>query len=174
MTDCILCNVDKGVVFEDDKCKAILPPTPAVPGHIILFPKEHFQIIEQVPDFLVAHMFNIANKLSIASFECVQAQGSNILINNGVAAGQLIPHFSIHIIPRSEKDSLNFDWNPKQMNQEQMSTIELKIKKAAKDIGGFELKEKKAPIKLEDKAPKKIKSSDKGENYLLKQINRIP
>lgn len=173
MSDCEYCNLkDMEIIYEDDKLTAVLAPRPAADGHIIVIPKKHYQIIEQIPDYELAYIFNIVNKIGIAAFEAVEAQGTNIMIENGVAAGQLVPHVSIHIIPRKENDGLNFQWQPKPLTEEQMSTIELNLKKASESIGAFETEEKKAPIKLTTKA-KKIKKG-KGENYLLKQLERIP
>ena len=169
--DCILCQ-EKDFIFEDDKCFAVLGDT--VKGHVILAPKEHFQILEQIPDFLIAHLFNVANKLSTAVFESFKAQGTNILVQNGVPAGQSIPHLSIHILPRYQDDGINFQWKPKQLTQEQFSTIELKIKQGSDNIGAFEKEEKKEPVKIEKKEPEKVKKIPKGENYLLKQLDRIP
>jgi len=156
-------------VFEDEKALAILSPHPCCAGHILLMPKEHFSIIEQVPDYLIAHLSKIVNKISIAVFEILQAKGTNVLIQNGVAAGQKTNHFMIHIIPRKENDGFNFQWQPKQLNEEQMSTIELNLKEVTKGIGEFE-KEENKPVKLDSE----IEKINKEDNYLIKQLNRIP
>jgi len=156
-------------VFEDEKALAILSPHPCCAGHILLMPKEHFSIIEQVPDYLIAHLSKIVNKISIAVFEILQAKGTNVLIQNGVAAGQKTNHFMIHIIPRKENDGFNFQWQPKQLNEEQMSTIELNLKEVTKGIGEFE-KEENKPVKLDSE----IEKINKEDNYLIKQLDRIP
>lgn len=174
--DCILCKIVKArkdLIYEDKDAIAVLAEKPAAIGHIIIIPKIHYQIIEQIPDYEIASLLNIANKISSAVFEALQVKGTNIMIQNGVAAGQTIPHVSIHIIPRDENDGINFQWQPKQLNEEQMSTVELNLKKGSESIGQFELEEKKEPIKLEKKT-EKIKETKKGENYLIKHLERIP
>ena len=178
MSDCILCSAVKGKskldkIYEDENFIAVMHPNPAALGHAIIFPKKHYQIFEQIPDYEIASLFNLTNKISIAIFEALQSKGTNIIVQNGVAAGQEIPHVSIHIIPRDENDNLNFQWPPKQLNEEEMSTVELKLKEGAKNIGTFEKEEKKVPIKIEEKT-EKIKQPEKGENYLIKQLERIP
>ena len=81
-----------------------------------------------------------------------------------------MPHTTIHIVPRKENDGLNLLWKPKQQSEEQMSTLELMIKEEAKKIAPFE-KEKPKPIEI--KKPEEIKPT-KEENYMIKQLKRIP
>jgi histidine triad (HIT) family protein len=174
---CIFCQTAQGKtklkkVYEDENIAAVMHPTPAAKGHILVFPKKHYQIIEQIPDYEIGDMLNKINKLSVAAFEAAKAQGTNIIVQNGVSAGQKIPHACFNIIPRSENDGLNFQWQPKQLSEEEMSTIELKIKEETANIGGFEKEEKKEPIEIEKKA-EKIEEG-KEENYLIKQLRRIP
>lgn len=169
---CAICDLikgKKGMLFEDEQIAIILAPKPAAPGHIILAPKVHAPILEQVPDFIIGKLFDKANKVSIAVFETLGAEGTNIIANNGIAAGQTANHFLLNVLPRRENDGLNFAWQPRQLSEEEMSTIELKLREESKDIGIFE-KEQEKP--KEEKKPEKIE--DEGENYLLKQLERLP
>ncbi|MCX8147195.1 MAG: HIT domain-containing protein [Candidatus Woesearchaeota archaeon] len=172
--DCRFCKMifDKNTskLYEDEKVVAMLEENPAAYGHVLVMPKEHYPIIEMVPDFIVSHAFAIANKISVALFESLHAHGTNIIVNNGIAAGQESAHFMINVIPRREKDGLNFQWAPKQLTEEEMSTVELQLKEEAKAIGNFQ-KEKQKPIEITEK-PRKIESSE--ENYLFKRVRRIP
>jgi len=173
MSDCDICKQIKernNLLYEDEKIAAFLSLNPATAGHIIIAPKQHAPILEQVPDFIVSELFIKANKLSIACFEAIGAEGTNIIIQNGIAAGQSVPHTTIHIVPRKENDGLNLLWKPKQQSEEQMSTLELMIKEEAKKIAPFE-KEKPKPIEI--KKPEEIKPT-KEENYMIKQLKRIP
>lgn len=175
MTECEYCQIAENKlkakkIYEDKQIVAVLTEKPASLGHIIIFPKKHYPIIENMPDYEVAHLFQIANKISTIAFETLNMQGTNVIVNNGVAAGQEKAHLCVHIIPRREGDNLNFDWQPKQLDEEQMSTIELKIKEETKEIGEFE-KEKQEPQKIDTKTEKV--SADEA-NHLIKQINRIP
>ncbi len=171
MTECEFCRlVEKGhKVYDDDKCAVVLHPSPASRGHMLVLSKEHFTIFEQVNDFLVEHMAKVANRASIALFDAVQAQGTNLIIMNGTAAGQKIPHFAINVIPRFPNDGLNFAWQPRQISEEMMSTVELQLKEDSKKVGDFE-KEKKEPIK-EQAA---VKLEQKEEDYLISHLRRIP
>jgi histidine triad (HIT) family protein len=166
---CELIKAKKGLLYEDEQIAILLAPKPAVAGHIILAPKIHAAILEQVPDFIIGKLFDKANKVSIAVFETLGAEGTNIIANNGVAAGQSVNHFLLNVMPRRENDGLNFAWQAKQLSEEEMSTIELKLREESKSIGIFE-KEKEKPKEV--KKAEEIK--DEGENYLLKQLERLP
>ncbi|MEM4239896.1 MAG: HIT family protein [Candidatus Woesearchaeota archaeon] len=166
---CDLVKAKKGMLFEDDQIAILLAPKPAVAGHIILAPKKHAAILEQVPDFVIGKMFDKANKVSIAVFETLGAEGTNIIVNNGIAAGQGVNHFLINVVPRRENDGLNLLWQPRQLSEEEMSTVELNLREGSKNIGIFEKEEEKPK---EEKKPEKIEEG--GENYLLKQLERLP
>lgn len=157
-------------IYEDEKVVAFLKDRPAAVGHILIVPKEHYPIIENVPDFIVSHIFQLANRLSSAIFESLNASGTNIIVNNGVEAGQDQPHFSVNIIPRRENDNLNLQWQGKQATEEELSTIELSIKEMSESIGDFK-KEKQKPI-IMDKEPDKVEDDE--QNYLTKSLRRIP
>ncbi len=173
MSECEICaaiKAKKGKLYEDEKVFAFLATKPCTTGHVILASKEHWPILEQIPDYIVAELFSKANKISMACFETIGAEGTNILIQNGVAAGQKHAHAIIHIIPRREGDKLNLNWKTKQLSEEEMGTIELTVKQEASNIGAFET-EKPKPVEI--KGPEKIEAGPE-EDYLLKQLERLP
>lgn len=177
--DCLLCSVvDNKVsawkVYEDKDILAILHPTPAGVGHILLMPKEHTAIFEQVPEFVTGRLFQVANKLSSVVFEALQMEGTNIIINNGISAGQKWPHFTINLIPRKTGDNLNFQWNVKQFNDDDMSTSELKLKNETKRITEPEIAEEEvAPLPVIERKVEKM-PGDEEDNYMIRQLRRLP
>lgn len=175
MSDCLICQQSAkkiGLVYEDEEIVALLSPTPAAPGHIIVAPKEHFMILEQVPDWVMGKLFNVANKLSVALFEGGGAQGTNLIIPNGVAAGQTVPHTALHIIPRNENDGLKLEWQPRQLSNEEISQVELNLKEHTKTLGTF-VTEKPEEKAVEPEKPSELDLSDE-ENELIKSLRKIP
>jgi histidine triad (HIT) family protein len=172
--ECPICQKlkeDKNKIYEDNLVSAFLEDKPASPGHIVIAPKQHAPIFENYDDKIVSHIFVIANKLSSVLFESLQIQGTNILINNGVAAGQKYPHFSLNIIPRTENDSLKFEWSPKKLSDDEMKTAELKLTQFTGNVG-HEVVKKMEQIKPEE--AEKIQEDEDEENYLIKHLHRIP
>ena len=170
MVECKICNALKGkVLFQTDKVFAFFSDSPSAIGHVIVAPKNHTSILEQVPDFIVSELFTASNKISSVLFDALSVKGTNILINNGESAGQISPHFSISILPRNDNDGLNFQWQPRQLNEENLESILSSILPFTGEVGAFE-KEKEAPREI--KGPEE-KKEDK-ENYLFRQLRRLP
>ena len=94
-------------VYEDDTLFAYLAEKPGAEGHTIITTKKHQQILTQTDDDTVKKIFACAQQLSSILFESANAEGSNILIQNGTIAGQVHPHLLTHILPRSGSDGLN-------------------------------------------------------------------
>lgn len=177
----IIAEKGPGLLHEDQRIAILLHKMPSTSGHILILPKEHYPILEQVPDYVVAELFVSANKMSSMLFDSFSIEGTNILIANGIEAGQEAPHVMLNIIGRVQGDGLSMQWQPKQVSEEEMGTIELLLKEECKGIGDFE-KEKQEPINLDTGAHGEGhgKGNDhgeghaQGENYLLKHIRRIP
>ncbi len=155
------------MVYEDEDVAVMLHNAPAMPGHLIAIPKQHFTILEQTPDSIVRKLAAASNKASTALIKVLGATGTNLIIENGTAAEQQVPHISVNIIPRIEGDGLNFQWQPRKLSDEQMSLAELQLKEQAKGIGIEP--EKKAPIKVEE-SKAHVKKSD----YMTRQLKRLP
>jgi len=176
---CEFCSIIKGkeeaeTIYEDNKVMAVLHLKPSHPGQVLLFTKEHYPIFEQVTDPLVAHTFKIANKISTVLFETLNIQGTNIVVQNGTAAGQVIPHFALNIIPRSEGDGLNFQWEPKKISKDEMDTAQLQLKEFAENIHPSMFQKETVKVKPKTEEAQPLKLDKNKENYLIKQIIRIP
>ena len=172
MAECLICQIIEGKVpskkiYEDDEILAFLDYNGASRGHTFIVPKKHYPIFEQVPDELVEKIFSVANKISTALFETMNVQGTNIFIANGVSAGQSVAHFIVNVIPRTEGDGINLQWNPKQLSEEEMSTVEIKIKEGTKDIGVSQSAQSKIETKTEQR---EVISGE--HNYLWKSVNK--
>ncbi len=166
---CEACEWELEPIYEDSDIVVVLSPNPTNFGHTIVMPKEHYTIMEHVPDEILEKMAVVVNKMSIKLFESLNIQGTNLLVQNGVDAGQQIPHFMIHIIPRLENDGIDFSWDPRQLGEEEMSTIEMKIKKQINEPVPEEPQEKETVEPPQAKGPK-----SESDNYLIRQLRRIP
>lgn len=186
---CIFCQIIEGKVqskklYEDDKSVAILDINPANPGHVLLLPKEHYSIMPQLSEEEISHLFVVAKTISNAVLRGLGVQGTNIIVQNGIAAGQKAQHFMIHIIPRKEEDGLNFELPQKKHKEEELEEIriqlesklgkvEQKVKAAPKVSGLLKTKEKvvEAEFKEDDKQ-KEAKESKKARPEKSKESGK--
>lgn len=163
---CIFCQIIEGKIqgrkiYEDDKVLAVLDINPANPGHILLLTKEHYSIMPQIPDDEVAHVFMVAKSLSNSMLRSIDAQGTNMIVANGIAAGQRAQHFMVHIIPRKENDGINFVLPQHTLEQKDIEAIGNRLIAA---LGGNIPEEQPQPMKAaaaEKKIPQKSKTEPK-------------
>ena len=147
---CIFCQIISGKVqakktYEDDKVIAILDINPSNPGHVLLLTREHYSIMPQLPDDELSHVFMVAKSISNTMLRSIDAQGTNIIVANGIAAGQRAQHFMVHVISRKEKDGVNFVLPQKSMEQSEVESVGNRVIAA---LGGSVEKEEKPPVPM--------------------------
>ena len=135
--NCIFCLIANGqipsnTVYEDEDFRVILDISPAAKGHMLILPKEHYANIFELPEEAAKKVLPLAKKLAAAVKEAMNADGVNIVQNNGTAAGQTVPHFHLHIIPRKEGDNAMPLWTPGESVPEEQAQIAEKISKLMK------------------------------------------
>ncbi|BES70766.1 HIT family protein [Marinobacter nanhaiticus D15-8W] len=110
--DCVFCQIGQGRapaarVFEDEHCCAFMDIHPLGRGHVLVIPKTHVVQITELSDPVSNHLFSVArNILKAQRVVGWGVDGTNLLINDGKAANQTLPHTHIHVIPREKGDSL--------------------------------------------------------------------
>ena len=117
MTDCIFCKIIKGEIpsyrlYEDDSVIAFLDIQPVNKGHTLIVPKKHSLDITDMEDEDITAVFTAAKKLAPAILKATGADGFNLGMNNKKAAGQLVMHSHLHIMPRFSNDGLRL-WSGK-------------------------------------------------------------
>lgn len=126
--NCIFCKIANGEIpsrtlYEDERYRVILDLGPATKGHALVLPKEHFANIYEIPADWAAGAMEIGQKMAIRMKENLHTDGVNLVQNNGVAAGQTVPHFHLHIIPRYQADGQNILWKPGKATDEELDAV---------------------------------------------------
>ncbi len=135
MENCIFCKIIRGEIpaqkiYEDKDIIAFLDVRPVNIGHALVLPKAHYLSIYDTPDQLLAALMPVIKKLSIAIKSAVDADGINVEMNNGPAAGQLVFHTHIHIVPRFNDDGFKHWRGARGYSDQEMEQVQNKIKAA--------------------------------------------
>ncbi|MFH0978834.1 MAG: HIT family protein [Candidatus Woesearchaeota archaeon] len=131
MNDCIFCKIAKGEapssrVFENEHVVAFLDLFPVNKGHTLIIPKQHFETILDIPEPLLKELASVLKKISIAVKKSTQADGISVSQSNFRAAGQVVPHFHFHVIPRFSTDGLKH-WPQQKYEGSEMQDYQKKI-----------------------------------------------
>lgn len=131
MTDCIFCKIVSGQIpceklYEDDKTFAFLDIKPANEGHTLVIHKHHHADLFDTPVEDVADIFRTVKKVGAALLQAVGADGLNIGMNNKPAAGQVVFHAHVHVIPRYSGDGLKM-WPHKETTAEARLAVAKKV-----------------------------------------------
>lgn len=105
---CFFCeNLDRSrIMKESGKVLVLLNLFPAVDGHVLVVPREHFCSLDELPDDVRAEMFAEAIRAAAVLKTELGVSSVNILINEGPDAGQTVEHMHMHVFPRREGDNL--------------------------------------------------------------------
>jgi histidine triad (HIT) family protein len=109
---CTFCDLIHGageasICYEDSDAIAFMDIQPVNAGHVLVVSRTHYENLEDIPSELAMHLFRVATKLVPAVMKIAQAEGMNIVVNSGSAAGQDEPHYHVHVIPRCANDGFD-------------------------------------------------------------------
>jgi histidine triad (HIT) family protein len=113
--DCIFCKIVRhelpsSVVLETDDVLVFLDIHPVNKGHVLLVPKPHHADLTELPEALAAHVASLLPALCRAVRKATGADGLNVIVNIGRAAGQTVGHGHWHVIPRWHDDPVDWPW----------------------------------------------------------------
>lgn len=125
--NCIFCKIISGEipsakVYEDDRILAFLDINPVNKGHVLIIPKEHYPLMTDTSDELVAYIFVQAKKLMSVIKKAVKA---DLVVVSVV--GFDVPHFHVHLVPRFLNDGLASWWPTKKYDEGEMAEYAKKI-----------------------------------------------
>lgn len=97
-------------------------------GHLLVIPKRHYGSLGAVPSQV---LHELAEHVRRASVVLRKAHGGvNVLLNDGRAAGQYIPHVHVHVIPRDKGDGIAVEkWKRKRMSVKKFRKVTERVRK---------------------------------------------
>lgn len=111
--DCAFCAIAGGeaeasVVHEAERTIAFMDRNPIAEGHVLVVPREHASGLDDLDPAVGGRLFRVAQRVAGALRERLGADGVNLFLADGEAAGQELFHAHLHVIPRAEDDGISF------------------------------------------------------------------
>jgi histidine triad (HIT) family protein len=106
---CIFCAIVRGespasFTYQDDTIVAFMDVQPITQGHMLVLPREHAVLMTDINEAAAMRTFKIARKLAAVARNTLGASGVNLIVMDGEAAYQDVPHFHVHVVPRYPND----------------------------------------------------------------------
>lgn len=111
---CLFCSIVAGdtpatIVASDEEIVAFLDIRPLFPGHVLVAPRTHAEMLTDLPVERVGPFFERIQLMARTVQQAMGAQGTFVAINNKVS--QSVPHLHVHVVPRTKGDGLKgFFW----------------------------------------------------------------
>lgn len=99
MGDCIFCK-DLPKVLENELAYVLYDINPITPGHMLIIPKRHHSNIFGSNSEEIVAVFELVQKAKELLLKEHKPDGFNIVANCGQAAGQIVMHAHVHLLPR--------------------------------------------------------------------------
>lgn len=106
MEKCLFCKIinkeiESKIIYENEYVLSFLDIDPISNGHCLVVPKKHFKNLQTTDEIYLQQISIalkvVANKLYNSK---LKPWGMNYLSNENAIAGQEIPHFHFHVIPK--------------------------------------------------------------------------
>ena len=114
---CVFCDIVRGTspaswVYQDDTVVAFMDIQPITQGHMLVVPREHAVLMTDINETAAMRTFRVARKLAGVARHTLGASGINLIVMDGEAAYQDVPHFHVHVIPRYAGDGFSLSFPP--------------------------------------------------------------
>jgi histidine triad (HIT) family protein len=117
------------IIYEDDAVLAFLDISPNNHGHTLVIPKTRTRNLLTIDAETWTKVMEVVRILAPKIQQAVGAEGMNLIMNNEPAAGQIVFHAHVHIIPRFSDDGYKH-WEGHSYKEGEMADVGRKIRNA--------------------------------------------
>ena len=131
---CVFCKIVGGkipadILLETPHAIVFLDINPVNPGHVLIVPREHHSTLLELSDEVAASAGSLLPRVARAVVAATGADGCNVIVNNGRAAGQTVDHGHWHVIPRFHDDAVNWPWPHSQYSGDERAQMKFRIER---------------------------------------------
>ena len=132
MDNCVFCKIinneiPSAKVYEDDLVLAFLDLGPINYGHALVIPKEHHESSATIPENVAGRMFRVGSRIGVALKRKLDYDAFNLHLADGTAAGQVVMHAHLHVVPRGVEDGFRWNWRQQKYPENKMQEIAAEI-----------------------------------------------
>lgn len=132
MDNCVFCKIinneiPSAKVYEDDLVLAFLDLGPINYGHTLVIPKEHHESSATIPENVAGRMFRVGSRIGVALKRKLDYDAFNLHLADGTAAGQVVMHAHLHVVPRGVEDGFRWNWRQQKYPENKMQEIAAEI-----------------------------------------------
>lgn len=116
MKECAFCTQvanSERIIAENDLVWAFPTNIPITPGHTLVVPKRCVPTLDDMTAEERLALFEMTGQIQAALRKALGAEGFNVAWNHGEMAGQTVPHFHLHIVPRRTGDTGISEYEPR-------------------------------------------------------------
>ncbi len=114
--ECVFCeqkDIQLRVITENEHAKAFPTNIPITTGHTLVVPKRHVRTISELSTEERSAVFDLVEVIKGSLRKCFRAEGFNHAWNESSMAGQSVPHFHVHVVPRTTGDTGVLQYEPR-------------------------------------------------------------
>jgi histidine triad (HIT) family protein len=114
----VFCEIANGespasFVYKDEAMLAFMDIQPVNRGHLLVAPRTHRMLMHEYDDVTLHRTWQLVGRMAQALRSSgLPVEGINILVADGEAAFQDVPHFHVHVIPRNRNDGFGLTFPP--------------------------------------------------------------
>jgi len=106
-------DISQRMVAENERAFAFLNKMPILPGHTLICPKQPMALSEELTPEIWSDILKLKELVCTKLKKTLHAKGFNFAWNQGLIAGQTVPHFHLHVVPRKENDLSIAQYEPR-------------------------------------------------------------
>jgi diadenosine tetraphosphate (Ap4A) HIT family hydrolase len=106
-------RIKERLVARNELAFSFLSHIPIVPGHLLICPIRVVASCEELKSEEWQSILTLQNQVCSALRKSLNAEGFNFAWNMGENAGQTVPHFHLHVVPRKAGDSGILEYEPR-------------------------------------------------------------
>ena len=99
-------QIPASFVYRDEVCVAFMDINPITRGHVLVVPCASVPTLAELDLQTRQHLWEIVQRIGAAQQHGLGSRAQHLLVNDGKAASQSVPHVHIHVIPRYRNDTL--------------------------------------------------------------------